>query len=126
MKTSRLALPFVLIMALIAYVDGGFSLLTAWNCLPLAAGFCALALGLRVRGILAIALLTFSVLATLISALFHLAGLFHWAGMARESPPSEFIIVPLLAIGLPFAIAVVACLVVASFRYNDNTDLRKQ
>ncbi len=126
MKTSRLSLPFVPIMALIAYVDGGFNLLAAWNCLPLAAGFCALAVGLRVRGILAIALITFSVLATLISVLVHLAGLFHWGGMARESPPSELIIVPPLAIGLPFAIAAVAGLVVASFRHNDNTDLRKQ
>jgi hypothetical protein len=124
MKTSRLALPFPPIVALIAYVDGGFNLITVWNCLPVAAGFCALAVGLRVRGTLGLGLITFSVLATLIPALCHLAGLFHWGG--RGTNPLGFVMVPVFAILPALVIAVIAFVLVASFCRSDRSDLRKE
>ena len=124
MKAFRLALPFVLIMALIAQVDGWFSFLSVWNCLPVAAGFCALVVGLRVRAPLAVGLITFSVLATLIPTFCHLAGLFHWGGMRTNS--LELIIVPIWTVIPALAIAFIAYVIVASFCRSDCSDLRKE
>ena len=98
MKTFLVSLPFLLVVVLIIYAQGSLSGFTVWNCLPVAAAFGVLRIGLRLRGRpLSAACITFSVVAALLPALFHLALLFDWGGTSTGSSTSAlaFIFVPL-------------------------------
>jgi len=77
-----LAIPFLLTIVLVAYVQGGF---TIWNALPVVLGFGVLLYGLQARSSEAVGCIAFGVSVTLLMALFHLAWLFDWGGTATGS-----------------------------------------
>ena len=112
MKSFYLALPFVLITALIVHTLGSsIGGLTIWNCLPVAAAFGVLVLGLRWRQrSVKAAAITFSVVAALVPALVHLAWIFDWGGTATGSSTSGlvFLVVPVWSGGFAVLAAVIA------------------
>ena len=99
MKPALLALPFVLAIALVVYVEGSFNGFVVWNALPVLLGFGVLVAGRRARLPIVAGCTAFAVLATLPVVLFHLAWLFDWGGIATSSSTSAlaFIFVPLWA-----------------------------
>lgn len=99
MKAALLAMPFVLAIALVVYVEGPFNGFVVWNALPVLLGFGVLVAGRRARPPLVAGCMAFAVLATLPVVLFHLAWMFDWGGTATSSSTSAlaFIFVPLWA-----------------------------
>jgi len=110
MKTLLIYSSFLFIVALIIHAQGRFTGFAVWNCVPVAAALGALNAGLRSRGPAAAGMITFSVVAALFPALFHLAWMFDWGGTATGSSTSAlaFIFVPLWAIGFAAVAAAIA------------------
>jgi hypothetical protein len=110
MARTLIGIPFVLILALIVRVEGTFSLFEAWNFLPVVSGYFALLGGIRMRGPLSVAVITTSIVATVVPTIFHLAWLFDWGRTATGSSTSAlaFIFVPIWAFILAAMMAIVA------------------
>lgn len=110
MKTIILAVPFLLVVGLIAHAQGSFSGFTVWNALPVAMGFGILVLGLRSQRSIAVGCIAFAVSVIVLVSLFHLAWLFDWAGTATGSSTSAlaFIFVPICASVFSAIIAAIA------------------
>jgi hypothetical protein len=91
-----LSIPFLLVVALVVYAEGSFSVFTIWNALPVAIGFGVLWIGLPSRGATAVGCIAFAVSVTVLVAFFHLAWLFDWGSIATGSSTSvlAFIFVP--------------------------------
>jgi len=96
MKTTLLALPFLLAIAFVVYAEGSFTGFAVWNALPVAVGFGALYAGRHARLATAVGCTVFAVAATLLVALFHLAWWLDWGGTATGSSTSAlaFVFVP--------------------------------
>lgn len=100
MRTTLLATPFLLAMALAVYVQGsdafGFAV---WNALPMLAGLGMLLVGRRGRRTMPWGRTAFAVVATLFMVWFHLSWLFDWGGARTSSSTSAlaFIFMPLWA-----------------------------
>ena len=94
-----LAIPFLLVVALVMHAQGSFSVFAIWNALPGALSFGMLLLGLRSRRPAAVGCFAFAGSVTLPLALFHLAWLFDWGGTATGSSTSAlaFIFIPFWA-----------------------------
>ena len=107
---ALLVIPFLLVVALVAYNSGSFSTVTIWNMFPVWIGFCALQIGLVSSRTTAIGCISFAVSVTLIVALFHLAWLFDWGRTATGSSTSSliFIFAPFWAVFFGGIIALVA------------------
>ena len=105
-----LAIPFLLVVALVIYVERPFDGFTLWNAFPVALGFGVLLLGLRSCRATAAGCVAFAVSATLLVAHFHLAWLFDWGGTATGSSTSAlaFIFVPFWVMLFAGIIGVVA------------------
>ena len=97
MKTALLAIPFLLAIAFIVYVEGPFNGFEVWNALPVMVGFGVLLAGRRSGLATVVGGIVFAASATLLMVLFHLAWLFDWGGTATSSSTSAlaFIFVPL-------------------------------
>ncbi len=91
------AFPFLLVIALIVVAQESFSGFTLWNAFPVVLGFGGLQIGLRSRRAAKMGCITFAALATIPVALFHLAWLLDWGGIATSSSTSAlaFIFVPI-------------------------------
>jgi len=100
MKTTLLATPFLLAMALVVYVQGGDSIgFALWNALPMLAGLGMLLAGRRSRSRMPWGRTAFATVATLLMVWFHLSWLFDWGGARTGSSTSAlaFIFMPLWA-----------------------------
>lgn len=102
MKKSLQAMPFLLVAVLIFCTQHAFMACAVWNCIPLGIAYVAFAMGLQLRGASAVGAITFSVVATVLPALFHLAWLFDWAKTASGSSTSAlaFIFLPIWVVVL--------------------------
>jgi len=100
MKTTLLAAPFVLAMALVVYVQGGDAVgFAAWNALPMLVGLGMLLIGHRSRRAMPWGRVAFATVAMLFMVWFHLSWLFDWGGSRTGSSTSAlaFIFMPLWA-----------------------------
>jgi uncharacterized membrane protein YfbV (UPF0208 family) len=100
MKTTLLALPFLLAIAFVVYAEGKLTPFAIWNALPAVAGFALLWVGRHARlTAYRIGCAIFAVVATLFVTLFHLAWWLDWHGTATGSSTSAlaFIFVPIWA-----------------------------
>lgn len=112
MRTVLLAIPFLVVVALVVHAEGSFDRLTVWNCFPLAAGFAAFLIGLRARGAIAAACVTFAVSASLLTALFHLAWHFDSEhGRGSSTSALALIFMPVWSLIIAGVIAVAALVV---------------
>jgi hypothetical protein len=110
MARTLIGIPFALVLALIVRAEGTFNFFTVWNCLPVVLGYVALLGGIQMRGPHSVAVITGAMVATLFSAIFHLAWLFDWGRTATGSSTSAlaFIFVPIWAFILAAVMAIVA------------------
>ena len=99
MKTVLCALPFLLAIALVVYVEGPLNGFVVWNVLPVVVGFGVLFARRSSRLPIVAGCAVFAISATLLIVLFHLAWMFDWGGTATGSSTSvlAFIFVPLWA-----------------------------
>lgn len=100
MKTTLLALPFLLVVAFVVYAEGRFTGFAIWNSLPLAAGFAALCMSRRACSANRIGCAVFAAVAAAVVTLFHLAWWLDWNGTATGSSTAAlaFIFVPVWAL----------------------------
>ena len=105
-----LSVPFLLVIALVVYVERSFIVFAIWNALPVAIGFGVLSTGLRSRGATTVGCIAFAVSVTVLVALFHLAWLFDWGSLATSSSTSAlaFIFFPFWEIVVAGIIGLVA------------------
>lgn len=95
-----LAIPYLLVLALIIYAERAASLVVIWNCLPVAAAFFILVWGLHGRAARVVATIVFSLVVLSMEGLIHLAWEFNWGKVKTGSSTSGlvFLFVPLWAI----------------------------
>jgi len=107
MARILVGIPFALVLVLILLAERTFNLFTIWNCLPVISGYAAMLGGIRMRGPIAVALISASIAVTFVPTIFHLAWLFDWQHTATGSSTSAlaFIFAPIWA----FILGIVVC-----------------
>ena len=87
------SIPFLLVVALVVYVEGSLGGFMIWNVLPVAIGFGVFLIGLSSRGAIAVGCIAFAVSVTVLVALAHLAWLFDWGSIASSSSTSALVFI---------------------------------
>lgn len=105
-----LAVPFLLVVALVVYNLESIGFMMVWNVMPVAAGCGAVLFGLHSCRAMAAGCISFGASVAAFIALFHLAWLFDWGGCATGSSTSAlaFLFVPFWATAFAGVIGLLA------------------
>ena len=97
MSKSTIAIPFVFLAVFFVYAEKSLNLFTILNWVPLISAFFALSKNIQKPWFSSVPALTFSIVATFIPTMFHLAWMFDWQGTATGSSTSgiAYIFVPI-------------------------------